>query len=201
MIWDFLARRFHGNVFILTKVDAGVCCSEEFKLNTFVTGQWQCVVDVTTSCSIPFSTISSIIVAIVSWLSRFLPTIVDWCDVVAFLLGRWSLRSDFRKVLMSCEVVACCWWTEVITIIRSCKCTRSTTTTTIVITFRITVLIATTTIIVVIVIIAIVLIFTRIVVVTITTTIIIESTVIIPLNRKTQLFAKTLNKMMKMMTT
>lgn len=109
VLGNILARRLHGNVFVLIEIDAGVGCAKQLEFDAFISWQWNRVVDVTTS-TVPLSTVSAAAAAsavIVVLLRRFLPACIDGLGFVtawrrllernaigSWLLGRGSLAAE-----------------------------------------------------------------------------------------------------------
>lgn len=177
MLWNISTRRLHGNVFVLIKVDAGVCCTEQFKLDTFITRTKNCEINFSTTLIIPLSPVRPIVVAVeLSILGRLLPTVVDWCRVLRFVWSKMIINSfgEFAWRLLRW------WWTKVVAIIGTSKSSRASSPTIIVAIKVTTVLITTSAVVVVIVEFTTIAMLARIIEVSITTTVIIESTIIIP---------------------
>lgn len=108
MIGHLVARRLHGNVFVLVKIDARVGCAEQLQLDAFVARQRNGVVDVSTSVVIPFAAISTRSVVVLLMLLRWLlPTCIDRLLERLLDFSFDAFRVDRRSLLLL--VVAIAW--------------------------------------------------------------------------------------------
>lgn len=85
-----MARRLHGNVFVLAKIDARVCCAEQLQLDALVTWQWNGVVDFSSAMAPLASEPTRSVVVVLLLLGWLLPAIID-CWLI--------LRCDFSTLL------------------------------------------------------------------------------------------------------
>lgn len=194
MLGNIASRRLHGNVFVLIKVDAGVCCAEKLEFNALIARPGHCIVDfaaITAPLIIPFAAIRSIAIAIAAKLgvSRWLlPTIIDRRRFFkAFGSGlRWRCTFSALDALLKLTLLR--WWTEVVAVVAACEGSRaSAASSAIIVAIEVAAVLITAAVVVVvveviaaaIVVIAAAASTRAAVVVTITTTIIVKSTIIV----------------------